>query len=129
MKEIIAFVRRHQVPGSKKALEEVGFNALTIQSVEGRGKQKGVGGWAAEVDPHLNPLLKHETPVPEALMKWIPKRMLTIAVQDDEVETAVNALIKANQTGHIGDGKIFVCPLEDVVRVRTGENGPRAVGN
>jgi nitrogen regulatory protein PII 2 len=127
MKEIIAFVRRHQVPISKKTLEAAGFNALTIQSVEGRGKQKGVGGWAAEVDPHLNPLLKHETPVPEAAMKWIPKRMLTLIVQDDEVKKAVDALIKANQTGHIGDGKIFVCPLEEVVRVRTRENGPRAV--
>lgn len=127
MKEIIAFVRRHQVPISKKNLEAAGFNALTIQSVEGRGKQKGVGGWAAEVDPLLNPLLKHETPVPEAVMKWIPKRMLTLIVQDGEVKKAVDALIKANQTGHIGDGKIFVCPLEEVVRVRTRENGPRAV--
>ncbi len=127
MKEIIAFIRRHQVPASKKALEDAGFNALTIQSVEGRGKQKGVGGWAAEVDPHLNPLLKLETSVPEAVMKWIPKRMLTLVVQDNEVAKAVDVLIKANQTGHIGDGKIFVCPLEEVVRVRTGENGPRAV--
>jgi len=127
MKEIIAIVRRHQVPASKKALEEAGFNALTIQSVEGRGKQKGVGGWAAEVDPHLNPLLKHETYVQEAEMKWIPKRMLTLVLQDDEVSKAVDVLIKANQTGHIGDGKIFVCSLEEVVRVRTGENGPRAV--
>ncbi len=127
MKEIIAFVRRHQVPASKKALENAGFNALTIQSVEGRGKQKGVGGWAAEVDPHLNPYIKDETPLPDAVMRWIPKRMLTLAVQDDQVEKAVETLINANQTGHIGDGKIFVCPLEDVVRVRTGENGPRAV--
>lgn len=127
MKEIIAIVRRHQVPSSKKALEEAGFNALTIQSVEGRGKQKGLGGWAAEVDPYLTSLLKYETPVPEALMKWIPKRMLIVAVQDDEVEKAVEALIKANQTGNIGDGKIFICPLEEVIRVRTGENGPRAV--
>lgn len=127
MKEIIAIVRRHQVPATKMVLEEAGFNALTIQSVEGRGKQKGVGGWAAEVDPHLNPLLKYETPVPEAVMKWIPKRMLTLIVQDDQVEKALGALIKANQTGHIGDGKIFICPLEDVLRVRTAENGPRAV--
>jgi len=127
MKEIIAVIRRHQVPVSKKVLEDAGFNALTIQSVEGHGKQYGIGGWAAEVDPMLNPFLKHETPVPEAIMKWIPKRMLILAVQDDEVELAVSALIKANQTGHIGDGKIFVCPLEGVFRVRTGENGTRAV--
>ncbi|ADY57112.1 nitrogen regulatory protein P-II [Syntrophobotulus glycolicus DSM 8271] len=127
MKEIIAIVRRHQVPASKKALEEAGFNALTIQSVEGHGKQKGMGGWAAEVDPQLRPLLKSETPAGDSFMKWVPKRMLTLAVQDDEVEKAVNALIKVNQTGHIGDGKLFICPLEEVVRVRTGENGPRAI--
>ncbi|BBB92026.1 MAG TPA: P-II family nitrogen regulator [Methylomusa anaerophila] len=127
MKEIIAFVRRHQVPASKKALEEAGFSALTLHSVEGRGKQKGVGGWAAEVDPEMNKLLKYETPVPEATMKWIPKRMLSLIVKDEDVEKAVSALIKANQTGHIGDGKIFVCPLEEIVRVRTGETGPRAV--
>jgi nitrogen regulatory protein PII 2 len=127
MKEIIAIVRRHQVPSSKKALEEAGFNALTIQSVEGHGKQKGAGGWAVEVDPPLSPLLKNQVLVQDALMKWIPKRMLTLVVQDAEVDKAVEALIKANQTGHIGDGKIFVCPLAEILRVRTGESGPRAV--
>ena len=128
MKEIIAIVRRHQVPASKKALEEAGFNALTIQSAEGRGKQKGVGGWAAEVDPYLNPFLKDQIQDPEAIMKWIPKRMLILAVPDEEAEKAIEVLIKANQTGHIGDGKIFVCPLEEVYRVRTGEDGARAIG-
>lgn len=127
MKEILAFVRRHQVPDSKKALEDAGFNALTLHSVEGRGKQKGIGGWAAENDPALFALLKHETPVPEAAMLWIPKRMLSLIVNDDEVDKAIEALLKANQTGQIGDGKIFVCPLEEVVRVRTGETGSRAV--
>jgi nitrogen regulatory protein PII 2 len=127
MKEILAFVRRHKVPDTKKALEDAGFNALTLHSVEGRGKQKGIGGWAAENDPALFQLLKYETPVPEAEMLWIPKRMLNLIVQDNEVEKAVAAIMKANQTGEIGDGKIFILPLEEVVRVRTGETGSRAV--
>ncbi|CAA7602341.1 Nitrogen regulatory protein P-II [Acididesulfobacillus acetoxydans] len=126
MKEIMAFVRRHQVPATKKALEDANFPALTIQSVEGRGKQGGIGGWAAEVDPELNRVLTAETAA-EARINWIPKRMLTLAVQDEEVQKAVQIIISANQTGHMGDGKIFVCSLADTLRVRTGENGPAAV--
>lgn len=126
MKEIITFIRRHQVPVTKKALESAGFPALTIQSVEGRGKQGGIGGWAAEIDPELNAVTS-ESHAQEAKINWIPKRMLNLIVQDDEVETAVNVIIEANKTGHIGDGKIFVCPLHEVIRVRTNETGQAAV--
>lgn len=126
MKEIIAFIRRHQVPVTKKALEEAGFPALTIQSVEGRGKQGGIGGWAAEVDPELNAVMSKEL-ADETRISWIPKRMLNLIVQDDEAEEAVSVIVKANQTGHVGDGKIFICPLKEVIRVRTGETGTEAV--
>ncbi|KUO77736.1 MAG: transcriptional regulator [Desulfosporosinus sp. BRH_c37] len=126
MKEIIIFVRRHKVPETKKAFEDAGFPALTIQSVEGRGKQGGIGGWAAEVDPELNAVMSEEL-ADETRFNWIPKRMLTIVVQDDQVEEVVAVIIKANQTGHVGDGKIFVIPLKEVVRVRTGETGAQAV--
>ena len=126
MKEIMTLIRRHQVPATKKAFEDAGFPALTIQSVEGRGKQGGIGGWAAEIDPELNAVMSAEL-ADETRFNWIPKRMLTIIVQDDQVEEAVNVIIKANQTGHVGDGKIFVCPLQEVVRVRTGEIGKDAV--
>ena len=119
-------IRRHQVPATKKAFEDAGFPALTIQSVEGRGKQGGIGGWAAEVDPELNSVMSNEF-ADEPRFNWIPKRMLTIVVQDDQVEDAVEVIIKANQTGHMGDGKIFVCPLKEVIRVRTGEIGREAV--
>lgn len=125
MKEIMAIVRRHQVPATKKAFEDAGFPALTIQSVEGRGKQKGIGGWAAEVDPELNAVAGGLAD--ESHFNWIPKRLLTVVVQDDQVDEAVQVIIKANQTGHIGDGKIFVCPLKEVIRVRTGETGTDAV--
>lgn len=126
MKEIITVIRRHQVPATKKAFEDAGFPAVTIQSVEGRGKQGGIGGWAAEVDPELNTVMSAEL-ADETRFNWIPKRMLTIVVQDDQVEEVVDVIIKANQTGHVGDGKIFVCPLKEVIRVRTGEVGREAV--
>lgn len=126
MKEIMTVIRRHQVPATKKAFEDAGFPALTIQSVEGRGKQGGIGGWAAEVDPELNSMLSKEL-ADDAKFNWIPKRMLRIVVQDDQVEEVVDVIIKANQTGHIGDGKIFVCPLKEIIRVRTGEVGKEAV--
>lgn len=119
-------IRRHQVPATKKAFEDAGFPALTIQSVEGRGKQGGIGGWAAEVDPDLN-AMKGSGAADEPGFQWIPKRMLTLVVQDDQVEEAVKVIIQANQTGHMGDGKIFVCPLNEVIRVRTGEVGKEAV--
>ena len=122
----MTIIRRHKVPETKKAFEDAGFPALTIQSIEGRGKQGGIGGWAAEVDPELNAVMSAELQ-DETRFNWIPKRMLTIIVQDDQVEEAVQVIIKANQTGHVGDGKIFVCPLKEVVRVRTGETGNAAV--
>lgn len=126
MKEIIACIRRHQVPATKKALEEAGFPALTIQSIEGRGKQYGIGGWESEVDPELTKVMKPQQ-VSEARINWIPKRMLTIIVQDQEVEQAVKIITVVNQTGHSGDGKIFICPLQEVIRVRTNETGKEAV--
>ncbi|KGP76163.1 nitrogen regulatory protein [Desulfosporosinus sp. Tol-M] len=126
MKEIMTVIRRHQVPATKKAFEAAGFPALTIQSVEGRGKQGGIGGWAAEIDPELNHMLD-EGMADDVRFNWIPKRMLTIVVQDDQVEEVIEVIIKANQTGHMGDGKIFVIPLKEVVRIRTGETGSRAV--
>lgn len=126
MKEIMTIIRRHQVPKTKKAFEDAGYPALTIQSVEGRGKQGGIGGWAAEVDPELNAVMSKEL-FDETKFNWIPKRLLTIIVQDDQVDEVVKVIIKANQTGHVGDGKIFVCPLTEVLRVRTGETGKEAV--
>jgi len=126
MKEIMTFIRRHKVPETKKAFEDAGYPALTIQSVEGRGKQGGIGGWAAEVDPELNAVMSAELS-DDTKFNWIPKRLLTIVVQDDQVDEVVDVIIKANQTGHMGDGKIFVIPLKEVVRVRTGETGKDAV--
>jgi len=120
MKEIIAIIRRHQVPKTKDDLRNAGFMALTIQSVEGRGLQRGIGGWVYEIDPGLNLHETHQL-YADPNMKFIPKRMLTLLVEDQDVRTAVDTIIKANQTGQYGDGKIFVCPMEEVYTVRTGE--------
>lgn len=120
MKEITAIIRRHKLPETKKALEKAGFPGLTIHSVEGRGKQLGVGGMIFELDPGFNqfPAEKLCTDPP---MKFIPKKMIMLAVNDGDLPLALQAIIGANQTGNIGDGKIFVSPLDQAYTVRTGE--------
>lgn len=136
MKEITAIIRRQKLTMTRKVLTIMGFPAMTIESVEGRGKQKGL---IQEIDPQLPDVadaavklmptpavysLEHN--LPRAVV-YVPKRMLHIAVPDEAVERVVEALIAVNQTGHPGDGKIFVLPLEEAVRVRTGETGIEAV--
>lgn len=137
MKEITAIIRRDKLPETKKVLEELGYPSLTIQSVEGRGKQKGA--MCAEMDSEmpdsfctavkLTPTpstyaLEHTLP---KIALYVPKRMLTIVVPDDAVMKLVKAIIKANQTGKHGDGKIFISPVEGAIRVRTGERDGEAI--
>jgi nitrogen regulatory protein PII 2 len=124
MKEVIAIIRRHNLQETKAGLLGIGVSALTMVSVEGRGKQKGLPGWNYELDPGLMELDEKNTGVS---MRFIPKRMITTVVEDEDVPKVVETIIRTNQTGHIGDGKIFVCPVEDAVRVRTGENGEQAI--
>jgi nitrogen regulatory protein PII 2 len=124
MREIIAIIRRHRLQETKAGLLGIGIPALTIVSVEGRGKQKGLPGWNYELDPTLTEVEEKNTGVS---MRFIPKRMIYAVVDDEEVPKVVETIIRTNQSGHIGDGKIFVCPLEDAVRVRTGENGEQAL--
>jgi len=137
MKEITAIIRRDKIQESKKALVDLGYPSLTIQSVEGRGKQKGA--MCAEMDSEMpdsfcTAVKLKATPssyaLDHALPKialFVPKRLLTIVVPDDVVTTLVKALIKANQTGKAGDGKIFVSPIEGALRVRTGERDGEAI--
>ena len=124
MKEVIAIIRRHRLPETKAGLLGIGVPAITMVSVEGRGKQKGLPGWNYELDPGLMELKEKNTGVS---MRFIPKRMISTVVEDEDVPKVVETIIRTNQTGHIGDGKIFVCPVEDAVRVRTGENGEQAI--
>ncbi|MBI5633268.1 MAG: P-II family nitrogen regulator [Nitrospirae bacterium] len=138
MKEITAIIRRDKLPETKKVLEELGFPSLTIQSVDGRGKQRGMV-CNNDLDPDLpdsfctSAKLK-PTPATYALEHalptvalFVPKRMLTMVVPDDLVSKIVKSLIKLNQTGKTGDGKIFVSPIENAIRVRTSETGGEAI--
>ena len=124
MKEIIAIVRRHNIQATKAGLLGIGIPALTMVSVEGRGKQKGLPGWNYELDPALIDIKEHNT---GTSMDFIPKKMIYIVVEDSDVSKVVDTIIRTNQTGHIGDGKIFVCPVADAIRVRTGEREEHAL--
>ncbi len=124
MKEVIAIIRRHNLQETKAGLLGIGVPALTMISVEGRGKQKGLPGWNYELDPTLTEVEEKNT---GTSMRFIPKRMIYTVVDDDDVPKVVETIIRTNQSGHIGDGKIFVCPVDDAVRVRTGESGEQAI--
>jgi nitrogen regulatory protein PII 2 len=139
MKEITAIIRRGKLPETKQVLEELGYPSFTIQSVDGRGKQKGVVCAEAEIDSEMPdsfwtavkltptpPAYALEHTLPKAVL-YVPKKMLTIVVPDDAVTEIVLAIIKVNQTGKHGDGKIFVSPIEAAVRVRTGEKDEEAI--
>jgi len=137
MKEITAIIRRDKLPETKTALDNLGYPSLTIQSVEGRGKQRGA--MCAEMDAEMpesycTAVKLRPTPSTYALdhtlpkiALFVPKRQLTIVVPDDVVTTVVKAIIKVNQTGKAGDGKIFVSPIEGALRVRTGEMNGEAI--
>ena len=137
MKEITAIIRRDKLPETKRVLEELGYPSLTIQSVEGRGRQKGA--MCAEMDSEmpdsfctavkLKPTpsayaLEHTLP---KVALYVPKRMLTIVVPDELATKIVKAIIKVNRTGKNGDGKIFISPIESTIRVRTGERDGEAI--
>jgi nitrogen regulatory protein PII 2 len=137
MKEITAIIRRDKLPETKNILEELGYPSLTIQSVDGRGRQKGA--LCAEMDSEMpdsfcTAVKLKPTPSAYALdhtlptvALFVPKRLLTIIVPDDVVTKVVKSIIKVNQTGKRGDGKIFVSPIESAARVRTGETGGEAI--
>ncbi len=124
MKEVIAIIRRHMLQETKAGLLGIGIPALTMVSVEGRGKQKGLLGWNYELDPVLTEVEEKNTGVS---MRFIPKRMISTVVEEEDVPKVVETIIRINQSGHRGDGKIFVCPVEDAVRVRTGESGEQSL--
>ncbi len=124
MKEVIAIIRRHRLQETKAGLLGIGIPALTMVSVEGRGKQKGLPGWNYELDPALTEVEEKNT---GTSMRFVPKRMIYTVVEDADVPKVVETIIRTNQSGHIGDGRIFVCNVEDAVRVRTGENGESAI--
>jgi nitrogen regulatory protein PII 2 len=120
MKEITAIIRMNKVQKTKDALLECGFPSFTVRRVMGRGKQKGL---CFEFNPPL-PDPEEET---ETCIRFIPKRMFTIVVDDEEVNEVIQKIMEVNQTGNVGDGKIFVSNVTEAIRIRTGESGEATV--
>ena len=112
MKKIEAIIKPFKLDEVREALSEVGVTGLTVTEVKGFGRQKG----------HTE-LYRGA----EYVVDFLPKVKMEIVVSDEIVELAIEAIIKAARTGKIGDGKIFVMPVEQVVRIRTGETDEQAV--
>ncbi|MEH6466962.1 MAG: P-II family nitrogen regulator [Porticoccus sp.] len=112
MKLITAVVKPFKLDDVREALADVGVQGITVSEVKGFGRQKG----------HTE-LYRGA----EYVVDFLPKVKLEIAVDDDQVDTVVEAITKSAQTGKIGDGKIFITTLEEVIRIRTGETGSEAV--
>ena len=112
MKKIEAVIKPFKLDEVREALSEVGITGLTVTEVKGFGRQKG----------HTE-LYRGA----EYVVDFLPKSKIEVVVKGDVVEQAVEAIIKAARTGKIGDGKIFVMPVEQVVRIRTGETNESAI--
>jgi len=124
MKEVIAIVRMNMMNKTKAALTDAGIDAFFAHEAQGRGmgfvNRKLVEG-AEEGFEEAAVLLGEKG-------KLYPKRMVTVVVDDSEVDTVVDTIMDTNRTGKPGDGKIFVMPIPDAVRVRTGEAGTASIG-
>ena len=112
MKLIIAIIKPFKLEEVKTALAEVGVEGMTVTEVKGFGRQKG----------HTEIYRGSEYTV-----DFLPKIKIEIVLVDDLVDKAVEAIVKSAKTGKIGDGKVFVSPIEDAVRIRTEEKGEHAV--
>jgi nitrogen regulatory protein PII len=112
MRLIIAIIKPFKLEEVKEALAEIGIEGMTVTEVKGFGRQKG----------HTEIYRGSEYTV-----DFLPKVKLEIAVADDIASKTVETIVKAAKTGKIGDGKVFVIPLEEVVRIRTDEHGEAAI--
>lgn len=123
MKEVMAIIRMNMINPTKKALAEAGIGSITARDALGRGKglvnMKLLKGAERGYEEAISQLGQSQ--------RLIPKRILFIVVKEKFVEKAVKTIIKVNQTGKSGDGKIFVMPVSDSVRLRTGESGDKTL--
>ncbi|WP_323841619.1 MULTISPECIES: P-II family nitrogen regulator [unclassified Moraxella] len=106
MKLISAIIKPFKLDDVRESLSEIGINGITITEIKGFGRQKG------HTEMYRGA---------EYVVDFLPKIKIEIACSDEMVESIIEAIIKAANTGKIGDGKIFVTPLENVIRIRTGE--------
>ena len=112
MKLVTAIVKPFKLDDVREALSDIGVQGITVTEVKGFGRQKG----------HTE-LYRGA----EYVVDFLPKVKLEIAVTDEMVDAAIEAITRVASTGKIGDGKIFVSPLEQVIRIRTGETGANAI--
>ena len=112
MKKIEAVIKPFKLEEVREALSEIGINGLTVTEVKGFGRQKG----------HTE-LYRGA----EYVVDFLPKVKVEVVVADDHVDAVIEAITKAARTGKIGDGKIFVSPIEQAIRIRTGETNDSAV--
>ncbi len=112
MKLIIAIIKPFKLEEVKEALAAAGVEGMTVTEVKGFGRQKG----------HTEIYRGSEYTV-----DFLPKVKIEVAVADDSAAKAIDAIVKAGKTGKIGDGKVFVLPLDEIIRIRTDERGESAV--
>ncbi|MDX1975695.1 MAG: P-II family nitrogen regulator [Rickettsiales bacterium] len=112
MKKIEAIIKPFKLDEVKEALQEVGLKGITVTEARGFGRQKG----------HTE-LYRGA----EYVVDFLPKIKIEVVVEDKMVDRTVDAIINAAKTGRIGDGKIFILPIEEVIRIRTGERGSDAI--
>ncbi len=112
MKLVTAIVKPFRLDDVRNALSEVGVQGMTVREVKGFGRQRG----------HTE-LYRGA----EYVVDFLPKAKIEVAVADDRVEEIIEAIVESAKTGKVGDGKIFVTPLEHVCRIRTGETGNNAL--
>lgn len=112
MKKITAMIKPFKLDDVREALSDIGIQGMTVTEVKGFGRQKG----------HTEVYRGAEYAV-----DFLPKIQIDIVLNDDAIERALEAIIDAARTGKVGDGKIFVTPIEQVIRIRTGETGDIAV--
>lgn len=112
MKLVTAIIKPFRLDDVRNALSEVGVQGMTVTEVKGFGRQRG----------HTE-LYRGA----EYVVDFLPKVKLEVALSDDQVERAIEAIVDSARTGKVGDGKIFITPLEQVTRIRTGETGDQAI--
>lgn len=112
MKLITAIIKPHQLDAVKEALEAYGISGMTVSEASGYGRQRGHSEVYRGAEYNVD---------------FVPKIRLEVLVDDMDASSVADVILKAAQTGRIGDGKIWTVPVEDVVRVRTGERGSEAI--
>jgi nitrogen regulatory protein PII len=112
MKLVVAIIKPFKLEDVREALTNAGVQGLTVTEVKGYGRQRG----------HTEVYRGAEYQV-----DFVPKSRIEVMVEDEQVDGVIDAIVKAARTGKIGDGKVAVLPLEEVVRIRTGEAGPDAL--